>query len=371
MQWHALQVNLEQAESDVLLLLDCCAAGSAMSDCTGPGTKEMLVACGFETWTPGVGRHSFTTSLIEELKTLRHRGPFTVSVLHAAVTRNIKAKSDQRLINGMKPGTKSPLHYTLTTERWKRSIELVPLHEDIDKSSDAPKSHVCPPAATVDDDRMTGLECDTSALREFVPDPLFKYPKVLLSVALEDKQWLHQDSWISWLQSMPALVRYATLQGEFDSFSSVLLISVPIPIWNLMEDNPAIHFVAFIKSNNRLLLTADERTLLSPLEEVGTSPLPTTPLVHDPASPGSADSVIDVGDECTSSYARNPSTAQTSFSFNIMKESQRTWWFCCNLECTFRGPYSPHLHTTCTVGCQHKRCNNCKTEIVVTLNERG
>ena len=58
---------LEQADSDVLILLDCCAAASSASD-AGKGVTELLAACGFETWAPGVGKHSFTRSLIDELK---------------------------------------------------------------------------------------------------------------------------------------------------------------------------------------------------------------------------------------------------------------------------------------------------------------
>ena len=67
MQWSGLQTMLEQAASDVLILLDCCAAASSAAD-AGKGVTELLAACGFETWAPGVGEHSFTRSLIDELK---------------------------------------------------------------------------------------------------------------------------------------------------------------------------------------------------------------------------------------------------------------------------------------------------------------
>ena len=57
---------LQEAHSDVLILLDCCAAASSVVE-AGSGVTEPKAACGFETVAPGVGQHSFTRSLIEEL----------------------------------------------------------------------------------------------------------------------------------------------------------------------------------------------------------------------------------------------------------------------------------------------------------------
>jgi hypothetical protein len=50
LQWYAIQTIFEQAKSDVLLLLDCCAAASgapAEGHCTS--LTETIAACGFET----------------------------------------------------------------------------------------------------------------------------------------------------------------------------------------------------------------------------------------------------------------------------------------------------------------------------------
>ena len=42
-QWSGLQNLLEHAESDVLILLDCCAAASSISE-TGSGVTEVIAA---------------------------------------------------------------------------------------------------------------------------------------------------------------------------------------------------------------------------------------------------------------------------------------------------------------------------------------
>lgn len=67
LRWSAHQASLEELSCDVLILLDCCTAGGA-SGVANKGLKEVIAACGFETWPPGVGEHSFPKSLTDELR---------------------------------------------------------------------------------------------------------------------------------------------------------------------------------------------------------------------------------------------------------------------------------------------------------------
>lgn len=87
--WSGLQNSLEYAESDTLILLDCCAAASSISG-TGSAVTEVIAACGFETWAPGVGEHSFTRSLIDELKYWGRDHTLSVATLHNKVLSRIK-----------------------------------------------------------------------------------------------------------------------------------------------------------------------------------------------------------------------------------------------------------------------------------------
>ncbi|KAL8645746.1 MAG: hypothetical protein Q9226_007162 [Calogaya cf. arnoldii] len=88
--WLSIQTMLEQAECDVLVLLDCCAAASSGGS-HGKGVTELIAACGFEAFAPGVGEHSFTRSLIEELKYLSQRcEAITTALLHNKVLARIK-----------------------------------------------------------------------------------------------------------------------------------------------------------------------------------------------------------------------------------------------------------------------------------------
>jgi hypothetical protein len=88
-RWFSLQTMLEEAESDVLILLDCCAVASSARG-SGKGITEVIAACGFETWAPSVSEHSFTRSLISKLEYLGSSPPFSAALLHNKVLSQIK-----------------------------------------------------------------------------------------------------------------------------------------------------------------------------------------------------------------------------------------------------------------------------------------
>src|SRR5450432_1229848 len=87
LNWSELQPMLKRASCDVLIVLDCCFAGSAGRDSV-KGTKELLAACGMEVIAEDVTQYSFTRNLIDKLRSFDTR-PFTVSELYE---RLIKAR---------------------------------------------------------------------------------------------------------------------------------------------------------------------------------------------------------------------------------------------------------------------------------------
>jgi hypothetical protein len=54
--WFAHQVSFENLDCDVLMLFDCCTSGGVTGNAKN-GLKEIISACGFETWAPGVRDH--------------------------------------------------------------------------------------------------------------------------------------------------------------------------------------------------------------------------------------------------------------------------------------------------------------------------
>ncbi|KAL8790092.1 MAG: hypothetical protein Q9213_000794 [Squamulea squamosa] len=261
-QWYGLQTMLEQANSDALLLLDCCAAASSVA-ASGNGVTEVIAACGFETWAPGVGEHSFTRSLIEELKYLGHRPPFSVALLHNKVLSRIKYWKP-RFASACASETerrKTPIYIQLANEMNRRSIEVrpQPVHLDSSMAASPPLDISQQPSdnssGSEDIDMLSGETSQTS-VAEVWPDQDFKSPKVLISVALEDDQRLRPNDWHEWLKSIPALAKYMHVQGVYKSDSSVVIGVVPVAVWDLLPRDPAISFVCFVRSDNLLQNTA-------------------------------------------------------------------------------------------------------------------
>lgn len=78
----------------------------------------------------------------------------------------------------------------------------------------------------------------------------YDVPRVIISLALEKHQTLSSDSCQKWLTVCPTLVKYATVEAAYQSFSTLVLLSIPVFIWNLLPDDPACSFVGYVTSPN-------------------------------------------------------------------------------------------------------------------------
>lgn len=120
MKWNRIQHALEEAESDVLLLFDCCSSGTANAD-VGNGVTELIAACGFNASANPVGAYSFTRALITELRRLSAASAaFTIGMLYNKILCRVQ--------NWMPEGSEMqnpPLHVVLT-QNWRlpRAIQL-------------------------------------------------------------------------------------------------------------------------------------------------------------------------------------------------------------------------------------------------------
>jgi hypothetical protein len=102
----------------------------------------------------------------------------------------------------------------------------------------------------------------TSARNELMPfypepseeinDDDYRIPRVIISLALERHQTLSADSCQEWLVSCPALVKYAKVESVYKGFSVLLILTIPISLWNLLPEDPACCFIGFAISQNLL-----------------------------------------------------------------------------------------------------------------------
>lgn len=249
---------LEEAECDVLILLDCCAAASSGGN-HGRGVTEVIAACGFEAFAPGVGEHSFTRSLIDELKYLNRRCNATsTALLHNKVLARIKKSWNPRYsTNGSEERRKTPIYIHLSDDTKQRCITLAPLQPSTHSTISSPSlrasssSFSDPSTSASEDVSMIGSdETSQSSLSEVWPDKKFESPKVLISVALQEDQRLNTEDWVEWLKSIPVSAGLVEVEGIFKSDSTLLILTLPVALWDSIPRDPAVTFLAFVRSHN-------------------------------------------------------------------------------------------------------------------------
>jgi hypothetical protein len=240
LQWSAIQTLLERSISDVLILLDCCAGAASATFPNGKSTTETISASSWDAIAPDPGRYSFTNALIEVLGEWRLK-TFSAAMLHAEVLARLKHPRPIR-INGKRFEARStPVHFMMTSDHKAPSIEMSRIVPDDPQPPSPPQS-----SAFLDATHMGRGPEENGCFRE----PNEDKPHVMISLALEDDQRLDLNAWEQWLSSFPALAKYVTVQGVFKSHSTLLLLSMPVSIWDLLPEDNACSFVAFIRSNN-------------------------------------------------------------------------------------------------------------------------
>ncbi|KAK0710922.1 hypothetical protein B0H67DRAFT_268862 [Lasiosphaeris hirsuta] len=252
LQWSAIQTLLERSPSDVLILLDCCAGAASATFPTGKSITETISASSWDAIAPDPGRYSFTNALIEVLQEWRPR-TFSAAMLHAEVLARLKHPRPI-LINGKHFEARStPVHFMMTSNHRAPSIEIGRIVPET-RLPPSPPQELPYRHHTADLRAISARDhsLPQDALIPSTPEPDENQPHVMISLALEDDQRLDINAWEQWLGNFPALAKYVKVQGVFKSHSTLLLLSLPVMVWDLLPDDPACAFIAFIRSNNLL-----------------------------------------------------------------------------------------------------------------------
>lgn len=259
MQSSSIQSTLGQSDSDILILLDCCAAASSVG-ASSKGHTEVMGACGFELKASGVGVRSFTRSLIEELRYYGGKYPILTAFLYGKLV--IRAKNSwyprfERDAN-FELG-RTPVHIHLSERSRHRYIELAPMQpllqsnlrtslaRSLSQQASTLQSSTSSTSLSDDVDMSDPADSSSSQLSETSAESQALMPLVPITVALEQEQIMRTRDLIDWLKSIPALARWIHVDSAYISDSSLLLLSIPIAVWDMLPENPAITFIAFVK----------------------------------------------------------------------------------------------------------------------------
>ncbi|KAJ0286871.1 hypothetical protein COL940_002761 [Colletotrichum noveboracense] len=247
LQWSAIQTLLERSASDVLILLDCCAGAASATFPNGNSITETISASSWDAIAPDPGRYSFTNALIEVLQEWRLR-TFSAAMLHAEVLARLKHPRPITINGKLFEARSTPVHFMMTTNHKAPSIEMSRIVPPDARPSSPPQDTTA--NGSDNPDQLTGGRGPGAPVSE---DPNEDTPHVMISLALEDNQQLDLNAWEQWLSNFPAMAKYVKVQGVFKSHSTLLLLSMPVMVWDLLPEDHATSFIAFIRSNNMML----------------------------------------------------------------------------------------------------------------------
>lgn len=163
-------------------------------------------------------------------------------MLHAEVLARLKHPRPIMLNGKHFEARSTPVHFMMTSNHKAPSIEMARIIGN----------EVRPPSPSeeleVETSTPTGRSGGPQEL--LPPEPTEDVPHVMISLALEDNQSLDINAWESWLAAFPAIAKYVKVQGVFKSHSTLMLLSLPVMVWDLLPENLATNFIAFIRSNN-------------------------------------------------------------------------------------------------------------------------
>jgi ankyrin repeat protein len=224
LSWYDLQGMLERARFDVLLILDCCHAAGAVTKGSA-STMEILAGCSREAKAvaPGGGRvigSPFTHTLIEHLeKGAENPHGLIISELQTRLS------FDKILEN------QSPVHVVLAGHF--KPIKLKPIH--LGKEEDIQENKTSEPS-------KPGV-------------------RAILAINFREDQLPKPEDFFQWLDSQrPKEVDKVEvtelemgIEGLFRSYSTLVLLSMPLSMWAHFQESPGCSLVGFVQSSNDLM----------------------------------------------------------------------------------------------------------------------
>ena len=243
-----VQPFILSTDADCLILLDCCyaAKGAKDSGTILKGTNEIIAACGPESMTTGVERRSFTSVLVRQLEEFAHAfrkegKNFTAVGLHSALFR-----FSRELQYG-------PFYVRLTNAEYS-SIDLTPLPNT--KISWDNDSDVCMDLST------EGSVASQSTSLNNTP---MTAAKVLVAIHLSRSP---RGDLVGFLRGEGLIPDYVTgmevltVEAVFKSNSTLVILSMPISVWDLLPEDTPCSYVGITYSKN-LLAFCETRQLPS------------------------------------------------------------------------------------------------------------
>ncbi|KAH7121339.1 hypothetical protein EDB81DRAFT_228235 [Dactylonectria macrodidyma] len=247
LKWDGVRCLFEDAQSDILLLLDTCSVPDPPT-AGSHGVKQAIAACSPDRSQSDSSDRSFTSNLVEALQKLGSGRPFSAQRLHEEVQSQKQQHAQTPRTNGVtgnpSHNSQTPIFFTLTPGKGQ-SLSLAPLPA-------RPQSAL-----------QNGTDLDGQGAREredqlidpeSVVDLRFDEPRILVCTTFVGDASPDMSFFTQWLHNTPPLGAKIAVEGMFLGPPTMLLISMPHSIWNVVQHDKVCCFLGYISSHNMIHL---------------------------------------------------------------------------------------------------------------------
>ncbi|KAL5889798.1 hypothetical protein ACKVWC_005026 [Pyricularia oryzae] len=245
LKWDGLRCLLEDAQSDMLLLLDTCAPREAPM-AGSHGFKQAIAA-----YTPDrVPRESpcrsFTSYLTESLARLSVGRAFTLQRLYdEIISLQPKAASERPQTNGSgKLPTfheLRPVVFTLAAgQNQSMVLPILPAPDGKSAQSDQPRADAG--VLIKPEEQLIGPEDAV--------DLIFDEARALVCTTFVGDASQDMTFFNNWLQNAPPIASKIKVEGMFLGPPTMLLVSMPLTVWNVVQHDKVCCFLGHITSHN-------------------------------------------------------------------------------------------------------------------------
>ncbi|KID95181.1 Zinc finger, C2H2-like protein, partial [Metarhizium majus ARSEF 297] len=249
LKWDGVRCLFEDAQSDILLLLDSCATPDPPT-AGSHGIKQGIAAFTPEHGSREQGSHSFTANLIEALQKLHSGRPFGVNRLYEELVaqrqlQNAQATRPPNHTPGAPAQGQLPLLFTLTPGQSQHLI-MAPLAS----------RHARPTqnGGEASDGQAPRAREDHLIDPESVADIRFDEARILVCTTFVGDASTDMSYFNQWLQNTPPLGSKISVEGMFLGPPTMLLISMPHSIWSVVQHDKVCCFLGYVSSHNMLHL---------------------------------------------------------------------------------------------------------------------
>lgn len=244
----------EESSSDILFLFDTFASYDEPFQ-HGSGVQDVLASGSIENISRARMAHTFTIQLADAFYRLAGERTFTAEHLFHDIV--MQRRHERSHTTSMSNGTDKldfqrsqlPLLYKLATGT-RRSLTLTPLPRPDAASQSRPVADVI----TTTDDAVI-----SSSL---VNDLTFDEQRVLVCTTYVGEASPNMSSFTNWLKSRVDDVSTITAEGMFLGPPTMLLISMPMSVWNVVQHDKVCCYLGYVSSHNMTYLY--DRLISSP-----------------------------------------------------------------------------------------------------------